>query len=96
MVTLADPRIHLVKANGVRLDVAQLRIELAAGLIDLADAIHDRRADSVTVYNLLRAMRGVGPVKAERACRRALVRSNKRCSELTLRQKGVIVAEVLR
>lgn len=88
--------LALARANEVRVAQVQLRNELRAGLIDIADAINDERADSIRIFDLLRCQRRWGPTKARALCHRLMIGELRRCGELTLRQKGLIVAEVRR
>lgn len=90
----------LARANEVRLAMAGIRRELRVGVTDVVDAIHDKRAESMTVFTLLMCLPGYGPRRVRgvlaRADSLAPIGERRRCSELTLRQKALIAAEVMR
>lgn len=87
---------HLELANGARARRADLKRGLAAGAIDLADAIHHKDAEGMRIYDLLVCVPRVGPIKARNILWAQMIGERRRCAELTLRQKGVLVAEVQR
>ena len=45
----------LANANRIRLDAAQVKREVRAGVLAVTDAIHDPRAGSLTIDGLLKA-----------------------------------------
>lgn len=85
----------LAAANAVRTAKSVLKADLAAGTISLADAMEDPRAASATVRELLRAQKGWGPVKTDRALRRLsyhFVWPNAKIRRLTAAQRELVVA----
>lgn len=94
--TLTQRETALTRANQVRTGIYALRRELAAGRVELVDAIHDKRGERMTIAALLCAQRQWGPSRSRELLARLQIRETRRCEELTLRQKGLIVAEVWR
>lgn len=73
---------------------SEVRVELAAGVIALAEAIEDQRASSCYVYALLHTIRGVRPTSARRMMFRAGIPELERVRDLTDRQCRALVDEL--
>jgi hypothetical protein len=87
----------LAKANEVRLARAQLKRELAAGKIELAQVLSDPPACARTarVRELLLAVPKIGPARVERVLARCRIASAKTVAGLSERQRAELV-ELLR
>ncbi len=59
----------LANANRIRLDAAQVKREVRAGVLAVTDAIHDPRAGSLTIDGLLKAQPHWGPQRVRNALR---------------------------
>lgn len=94
-LTVDQPRSALEIANDVRIAMSEVRHELMAGSIALAEALDDPRAASHRVYALLVSIRGVGPHRAHRVMLRAGVPELKRVRELVPRQRLALVDELM-
>lgn len=80
----------LQRANDVRIGVAELRAELAAGELELVDALKDPRAGACPIHRLLISLPRYGPVRARKLLWTLNVRETKRVGDLTDRQRAVI------
>ena len=94
IITVDQPAAALEKANVVRLAMSEVRLELAAGVIALAEAIEDPRSGSLTAFRLLTSIRRVGPHAARRVLMLAGVPEQKRIRDLTPRQRAALVDEL--
>lgn len=81
----------LSRANAVRIGAAQLRRELGAGTISLADALEDERAQPVEIFALLYAQRRWGPRRVRSLLNRVMIGEHRRVRDLTARQRAVLV-----
>jgi hypothetical protein len=89
-------RSALEAANVVRLAGAQLRRELAAGEVSLAEALVDPRSRSMEIRRLLMAVPGVGEYAAQRLCKRLGISTQRRVPDLLAVQRSRIVRELPR
>lgn len=83
----------LLKANEIRVHMANERKRLKAGTTTLDDVLGDPRCGSMYVAQALQAIPRFGPGKADRVMRRAGVSPSKRIGGLTDRQRTAIIAE---
>jgi hypothetical protein len=95
MTAVTQPMRALERANEIRSTCSQVKHELRLGELSLHEALFDERAASCRVYDVLRCRRGVGVRKARRALASAQISENRRCRDLSERQK-VLVLSVLR
>lgn len=90
----AQSMIALQRANAVRVGIAAIRRELGAGAITVEEALADERAQSMTVFDVLRAQHRWGRTRTLGALRSVHVSENRRVRDLTDRQHDVIAAVV--
>jgi hypothetical protein len=95
--TLSDPdldqrRQALEIANRCRLAGSQVRREIAAGTLSLADALDDPRAQQSPIGRLVLAQPRWGEQKASRLFRRLEMWPQRRVRDLTDRQRTLIKA----
>lgn len=88
--TLAQRRTALVRANEVRLAMSDVKRELADGRLELADAVNDPRAQRMRVAALLRAVRHIGPKKADQICHSLLIGPGRHVGDLSDRQRLLV------
>lgn len=93
-ITVDQRRSALEKANETRVAMSEVRLELAAGVIALAEALEDERAGACFVYAMLNSIRRVGPYRARRVMFDAGVPELKRVRDLTPRQRRALVDEL--
>lgn len=86
-------RSALARANEVRLARAQLKRELAAGTIDLAQVLSAPPASAVRakVQELLLAVPRIGPARAQRALARCRIAETKTLAGLSDRQRAELI-----
>lgn len=92
--TVTQSMSALDNANATRLAMSEIRFELIAGSIALAEALEDPRAASHKVFRLLTSINRVGPHRARRIMFRAGVPELKRVRDLTPRQRQALVLEL--
>lgn len=92
----------LERARVVRVAAGELRRDVRAGRLHVADALADPRAAALTIESLLRAQRGLGPRRITMILRHAgvfgsggMVDPNRRVRDLTGRQREAITAAVV-
>ena len=87
----------LVKAARARKERAEVKDRLKRGTTTLADVIKDAETDPVLakmpVYDLLRAIPGVGEVRAKQIMERLGVALNRRVGGLGANQRAALEAE---
>ena len=83
----------LGKANDVRRERAQLKRELSAGRVEFERVISDPPpcAQTALVRDLLLALPGVGPTRADRALIRSRISTNKTIAHLSDRQRAALI-----
>jgi guanylate kinase len=89
-----DQRLEaLVKANEIRHDRAQLKRELAAGTLPLAQILVDppRCASTAKLRDLLLACPGLGPTKTDRLLSRCRIAHTKTVAGITERQRTEVL-----
>jgi hypothetical protein len=88
----------LVHANEVRRARAKLKHDLLAGRVGLAEVLSEPPAcvQTAKVRDLLLALPGIGPVKADRALTRCRIAHTRIVADLTGRQRGALVELVRR
>jgi len=89
-----DQRLEaLAKANEVRRDRAQLKRELAAGTLPLAQVLVDppRCATTAKLRELLLVCPRLGPAKADRLLSRCRIAHTKTVAGLTQRQRTEVL-----
>jgi predicted flap endonuclease-1-like 5' DNA nuclease len=86
-------RAALAGANGVRTQRAQLKADLKRGEVSIAALIAEppQYLASARVADLLRALRGYGPVKADRLLERCRVSPKKTIAGLSPRQREALI-----
>jgi len=95
MTALMQHRLAaLEQANIARFARAGVKRELRAREITLEQALFDPRASGCPIYDLLICRRGIGDTKAKRTLMRLRIRENRRCRELTDREKHQILWEL--
>lgn len=77
----------LEKANRVRIGMAHLKRDIAAGHVTILDALEDPRAETVHIAVLLRTQPGWGWVRAQRTLARLMISEHRRVGDLTERQR---------
>ena len=98
MTAIADLRVqHLAAANRARQNHYAVKCEIRAGTLTVADALHDPRAASLTVFAVVCAQRGWGVSRTRRllaamGVREDMVREDKRVDTLTVRQIAAVSA----
>jgi guanylate kinase len=89
-----EQRLHaLARANQVRYQRAQLKRELAAGARQLAPLLANppAYAQTATVRDLMLAVPGIGPARANRALVRCRIAEGKTIAGLSSRQRGELI-----
>jgi hypothetical protein len=88
---MSNPADRLVLANRAKAGQIQVRRRLAAGAIDIEEALHDVRATKIILFDLLLCMRGWGVVKTRDLLRGTTIGEQRRVGQLTARQKTLVV-----
>jgi S13-like H2TH domain len=83
----------LAHANRVRQERAQLKRDLAGGRLEVAEILNDPPpcTQSMMVRELLLALPGIGPAKADRALTHCQIASSKTVAGLSGRQQAALV-----
>lgn len=84
----------LARANQVRVAAACVKRELAAGRLSISDALHDDRAQAMTVFDLLKAQRRWGRERTVRVLARQRLKESKRVGSLTDRQRAALAEDL--
>lgn len=93
----ADQRLAaLRRANQIRIDRARIKRQLFAGELELLDLLIAPPAalHSMKVYDLLKAQRGRGAVKAAKLMRICGIADRKTVGGMTARQRGELCREL--
>lgn len=80
----------LATANRVYAQQAEIRKDLRDRAITIHDALHDSRAQRMTIHALLVAQRGWGDIRARNLLARLQITETKRVQDLTARQVAVL------
>jgi hypothetical protein len=80
----------LLIANTNRLAAAQVRREIAAGVLTVGQALEDPRSGCMPISRLLTAQRAWGPKKASRLLNSHGIWPTRRVRDLTARQRLVL------
>jgi hypothetical protein len=80
----------LLIANTNRLGAAEVRREVAAGVLTIDQALEDPRAQCMPIGRLLCARRGWGPTKANQLLNLHRIWPTRRVRDLTARQRRII------
>lgn len=85
----------LGKANLVRTQRSQLKMQVNGGSIKVADLLRDppQYIHSMKVFDLLMAVRGVGKVKVDKILRKHTISPSKTVDGLSPRQRAELIRE---
>jgi hypothetical protein len=86
----------LAIANQVRFGIAAVRAEVRCGVITVAEALGDPRAERMQIGRLLCCQRSWGPTKSHRLLGRLSIWPTRHLRDLTARQKAAIVEALMR
>ena len=93
MTAIADLRVQpLAAANRARQNHYAVKREIRAGTLTVADALHDPRAGSLTVFTVVSAQQRWGVSRTRRLLAFVGVREDKRVDTLTVRQIAAVSA----
>lgn len=92
--TLEQRMSALKKANHVRSAASRAKQQMRVGAMSIAGGVADPHCGAMTVWQLMLCQRGWGASKAGRLLSRSGISPNRRVSDLTSRQRELLVAAV--
>lgn len=94
VATLDQRMSALERANVIRIARAQIKREIRAGQLTVAEALRDERAEGLTIGALIGAQHCWGPTRTAQYLGRHHISPHRRVRSLTERQRGVIGGEL--